>query len=182
MGIFRHLESLLKGFNWTSPSWDLFIFAAWIGVAVFYAFAAGRGRVLAVLISIYIAKLLASEVPLLTELAHKFAKGNLAEYGSLLVFVILFLGLFFFLSKYAFRTSVDGRHIGSLVFTTIFALLQMGLLINLILGFLPVSTKESFSPLIQFAFIQSSAHFFWLLAPIAFLVVLGRFVSDRTEI
>jgi MFS family permease len=182
MEVVRHLQELVKTFNWHSPSWDLFIFAAWIAVSVIYSFAAGRGRVMAVLISIYIAKLLTSEIPWLSAELGKHVKGNLLSFEQLIVFGIIFLILFFFLSKYAFRSSVYGRHLGAIIFTTTFALLQMGLLINLILGFLPSKMQESFSPLVQFVFVNPTAHFVWLLAPIVFLVVLGRLVTDRAEI
>jgi hypothetical protein len=42
MEVVRHLQELVKTFNWHSPSWDLFIFAAWIAVSVIYSFAAGQ--------------------------------------------------------------------------------------------------------------------------------------------
>jgi hypothetical protein len=135
-----------------------------------------------VLISIYISKLLTSEIPWLSSELGKHVKGNFLSFEQLIVFGVIFLILFFFLSKYAFRSSVDGRHLGAIIFTTTFALLQMGLLINLVLGFLPSKMQESFSPLVQFVFVNPTAHFVWLLAPIAFLVVLGRLVTDRAEI
>ncbi len=174
-------NSLAQSFNWHSPSWDLFIFLFWAIAAVFYAFAAGRGRIISLLMSLYITKLLVLQAPWLTNAINQKLPSNLSAWQQLVSFLIIFVVLFILLSRYAFRTSADSRHFVSIPFNLIFSILQIGLLINTVLGFLAVS-GQSFSPLINLVFIQNPASFIWLVAPLVFLIVLGRSVADPTEV
>jgi hypothetical protein len=175
------IPQLFHYFNWHSPSWDLFIFAAWILGSVIYAFTAGRGRIINILMSIYIAKLLVYEAPFLSHAITQNLPSPLLALQQLATFVIVFLVMFMFLGRYAFRTSADGRQLAGILFGLIFSVLQIGLLINTILGFLPITTQENFQPLIQLLFIRNPASFAWLVAPLVFLIVLGKFVADPNE-
>lgn len=174
-------NNLLHSFNWHSPSWDLFILLIWGVASVFYAFAAGRGRIISLLFSLYIAKLLVLEAPWLANAINNKLPSGFASLQQLVSFLIIFILLFVLLSRYAFRTSADGRHLGSIAFTLVFAVLQMGLLINTILTYLAVSGK-TFSPLITTIFLSNASGFIWLLAPLVFLIILGRSVADPTEV
>ncbi len=175
-------QHLIRSFNWHAPSWDLFILLFWVVASVLYAFAAGRGRLLSILVSVYMAKLLVIEAPFLKTLVN--AKLNIVTVSlqHLAAFAVLFLVLFFFLSKYGFRTAAEGRNGATLVFGIPFALLQIGLLINIILGFVPAHVQQSLHPLVQFLFVQHTVSFLWLVAPIVYLIVLGKFISQRSEV
>lgn len=174
-------NQLVQGFNWHAPSWDLFIFLFWALASVFYAFAAGRGRIIVLLMSLYITKLLVLQAPWLTNAINQKLPSNLSAWQQLVTFLLIFIILFMLLSRYAFRTSADSRHFSSIPYNVIFAVLQMGLLINTILGFLTISGK-TFSSLITLIFIGTTQNFIWLLAPLAFLIILGRAVADPTEV
>lgn len=172
---------LVKAFNWHSPSWDLFIFLFWAVASVFYAFAAGRGRIINILISVYMAKLLTLEAPFLTDAIKARLPASVFAVQQLVVFAILFALLFIFLGRYAFKTSADHRKMASIVFGLLFALLQIGLLINTVLTLLPSGIQNSLSSLIQTLFIQNPATFVWLLAPLVYLIILGRHISHHDE-
>ncbi len=174
-------SNLINGFNWHTPSWDLFIFLFWAVASVFYAFAAGRGRSISMLFSLYIAKLLVLQAPWLTNAINQKLPSNLASLQQLISFLVIFVVIFILLGRYAFRTSADGRHFGSIAFTLIFSFLQIGLLINTILSYLAVSGK-SFSDLVTFIFLSNASGFIWLIAPLIFLIILGRSVADPSEI
>ena len=180
---YNQITGQIHTFNWHNPSWDLFIILAWIVVAVIYAFTSGRGRIINILVSIYIAKLLTIEAPFLTNAISGRLPSTLASLQQMIVFVILFIVLFVFLGRYAFRTSVDKRNmVGSLVLSLIFALMQIGLLINIILTLLPVNVQNSFSPLIQTIFIRGQASFVWLIMPLIYLIIVGKHIADTNEI
>lgn len=182
MEILLELKNLITTFNWHTPSWDLFIILFWIVASVLYAFAAGRGRILTVLVSIYMSQLLVIKAPFVSSvLSSKLSIGE-PSLQQLLVFGIFFMLLFVFLSRYAFKSSVDGRQLSSLGFSLIFSILQVGLLVNIVLSYLPIYIQENFSPLIQFLFLHEYAGFIWLALPVIFLVILGKFISDRSEI
>ncbi len=173
---------LIHNFNWRQPSWDLFILLGWVLASVLYAFTAGRGRIINILMSLYISKLLVIEAPFLTDTITKNLPSSLNALQQLAAFVLIFLVVFMMLGRYAFRTSADGRQALAMVFGLVFAFLQIGLLINTILTYLPAGTVQNFSPLIQTLFIKDPASFVWLLAPLVFLVILGQRVADPSEI
>ncbi len=176
------INTMVHTFNWHSPSWDLFILLFWAVASIIYAFTAGRGRIINILMSIYIAKLLVIEMPFLTAEVTKHLSSSLVSIQQLITFVLLFLLLFLFLGRFAFRTSADGRQVGAVIFGIFFSVLQIGLLINTILFYLPAATLHSFTPLIQILFIKDPASFIWLIAPLAYLVVLGKHVADPNEL
>lgn len=181
MGILSEIQVLIHTFNWHSPSWDLFILLFWLVASVLYAFSAGRGRILTVLVSIYMSQLLVLQAPFLSStLSTKLNVGD-PSLQKLIVFVVLFLVLFVFLGRFAFKSSVDGRQISSLGFSLIFSVLQIGLLINIVLFYLPPHIQSNLSPLIQFIFLHPYSAFVWLALPVVYLIVLGKFVSERAE-
>lgn len=181
MSYFSNIQFLIHTFNWHSPSWDLFILLFWLVASVLYGFAAGRGRILTILVSTYMAQLLVLKAPFLSQAFSgkiNIASGSLQQLAA---FAVLFLVFFVFLGRYAFKTSADGRQLSSLAFSLIFALLQVGLVIDIVIGYLPEQVQNTFSPLIQFIFLNPYSGFVWLALPVVFLILLGRFVSERTE-
>lgn len=172
--------SLIQTFNWHTPSWDLFIILFWAVASIFYAFSSGRGRVISMLMSLYVAKLIVSEAPWITQAVNQKLTGNLVGLQQLVSFVLIFIVLFIFLARFAFKTSVDGKSFISIPFVFVFAVLQVGLLINTILTYLSQAGNE-FSPLVTTLFLANGASFIWLVLPLAFLIVLGNFISDRGE-
>ena len=182
ISILNYLEHLIKSFNWHTPTWDLFIMLFWLVAGVVYAFAAGRGRLLTILMSVYIAKLLVVEAPFLTTELSKHTNIPVVSLQQMATFGVIFLVLFFFLGRYGFKSAMDGRHLSSLPFSIIFGILQIGLLISVVIGFLPSSVVGSFDPLIRFVFVENWAPFFWLVTPLVFLIGAGKFVTDRSEV
>jgi hypothetical protein len=174
-------NQIMQNFNWHNPSWDLFILLFWAVASVFYGFSAGRGRIISLLMSLYIAKLFVLQAPWLTNTLNQTLPSTLTSLQQLVSFLIIFIILFVLLSRYAFRTSADGRHFTAIPFAIVFAFLQVGLLINTILGYLVISGK-TFSDLITLIFLSPGANIFWLVAPLVFLIILGRSISDRGEI
>ncbi|HMQ02122.1 MAG TPA: hypothetical protein PKD79_03590 [Candidatus Doudnabacteria bacterium] len=182
MEFFGTIIELFKTFNWHTPSWDLFILLFWLVASVIYAFSAGSGRILTILVSTYMAQLLVIEMPFLTEAVSQRVEITTGTLQQLVAFAVLFIILFIFLSKYAFRTSIDGRKFSSIGFGLIFSILQIGLLINIVIGYLPLEVINDFSPLIMLMFAHQNSNFIWLILPILFLIILGRFISDNSDL
>ncbi len=171
-------NSLLQTVNFHNPSWDAFIFFFWIIVSIIYSFSAGKGRIISILVAVYMSELLVIQAPFLSSaLGDKF---GLAVYlARLITFLVLFAFFFLVLSRFVFRTSVENRGFTSWIFSLVFAFLQVGFLISVILSFLPPEVKTNFAPLVRFVFINDTAVFVWLLLPIAYLILIGRHVSDH---
>ena len=181
MSYFAELQILVRTFDWYSPSWDLFILLFWLVASVIYAFSAGRGRILTILVSVYMSQLLVKEMPFLANAVSSNLNVATGTLQQLIAFVVLFIVLFIFLGRYAFKSSADGRQFSALGFGLVFSVLQIGLLINIIANYLPEHVQYSFSPLVQFVFLHPNASFVWLLLPVVFLIVLGRYISERNE-
>lgn len=182
MHFVQQIQQLVQAFNWHSPSWDLFIILFWIVASVIYAFAAGRGRILTILMSVYMARLIVLEAPFLSEQVAKKLPSATLSIQQLATFAILFVVLFIFLGRFAFKTSADSRRMSSIPFGIVFAFLQVGLLINIVIQYLPESFRDNMAPLLQFLFVSNPANFVWLVLPVVFLILLGRFISDRSEL
>lgn len=176
---FADVQTLIRTFNWHAPSWDLFILLFWVVASVLFAFSAGRGRMLTILISTYMAQLLVIQAPFFTDAVSQRLDIGMAILAQLAAFVILFLIFFIFLNRYAFRSSIEGRQLMAMPFVLVFTLLQVGLLINIVISYLPDHVQNSFSPLIQLLFLHPNSGFVWLVLPVVFLIVTGRFLSDR---
>lgn len=176
-----HFQLLVRTFNWHAPSWDLFIFGFWLVASVLFAFSAGRGRMLTILISTYMAQLLVIQAPFFTNLVSTRLDIGMATLAQLATFVILFLIFFIFLNRYAFQTAVEGRQITALPLVLVFSALQVGLLIQIILNYLPAHIQENFTPLVQLVFLHPNSGFVWLLLPVIFLIVVGRFLGHQAE-
>ena len=173
------MQDLTQGINFAHPSWDAFIFFFWIIAALIYSFSAGRGRIIAILIAVYMAELLVIQAPFLS-VALQEQSGVATYLSRLITFLVLFAFLFLVLSRFVFRTAVESsRSLFSWIFSFIFAVLQVGFLISVILSFLPEETKAGFAPLVKLLFISQTAVFVWLLLPISFLVVVGHKVSEH---
>jgi hypothetical protein len=170
--------SILHTVNFHNPSWDAFIFFVWLIASLLYSFSAGRGRIISILIAVYMAELLVIQAPFLSN-AVESQLGGAVYLGRLITFLVLFAFLFMVLSHFVFRTSVENRGFSSWFFSLIFAILQIGFLISVILSFLPLEIKNNFAPLVKFVFISPTASFAWLVLPIVFIVMLGRHLSDH---
>jgi len=111
-------------------------------------FASGRGRIINILLSVYVAKLIVLEMPFWA-LPRANWGYHPSRHCSSWRLCNSFFGAVLFLGRFALKTSADSRHLVSMIFGLIFAFLQIGLLINIILSYLPAGTQQSFSPLIQ---------------------------------
>jgi hypothetical protein len=181
MEIYSQIQELIGTFNWHSPSWDLFILLFWLVASVLFAFAAGRGRMLSILVSTYMAQLFVIQAPFFSDAVSQRFNIGMTTLAQLAAFVVLFLIFFIFLGRYAFRSTLDGRQILALPFTLVFTVLQVGLLIHIVITYLPLHVQNDLSPLIQYVFLHPNAAFIWLLLPVVFLIIAGRFFSDKLD-
>lgn len=155
--------SLLQ-INWSVPSWDVFIYLFFIVGVVLYGIALGRERVLAVLISIYVGLAISSNLPLLNEkTAAKFGLSSVFTF-KLLVFAVILVLTFYAFSRVGVLDSLSASSKISHIF--IFSLCQVGLLVSVILSFLPRAVIETFLPITRYLFTTDLARSLWILAPL----------------
>lgn len=173
------IEGFLGGINWSIPSWDLFIGLFFIIAVVLYGLALGRDRILVILLSIYIALAITSNLPFITErTAEKFGFGTVFVL-KIVVFSAAVVFLFFLFSKIGFFSSFTQT--ASIFHVGMFSVLHVGLLISIILSFLPETAIETLASFTRTLFISDLAKFLWILAPIVAMFLVKK-SSGETEI
>lgn len=166
----------LSGFNFTTPSWDLFILIFFIVAVFIYGFSLGRNRIVVILIAIYMALAVVNTAPFIDKWVNKAMTingvGQVFAY-KLGLFLITFALLFFLFSRsrLLFSVSADQRHSGWWQIP-IFSILHIGLLLSIALSFLPPESLLQLAPFTREVFGSDVGRFIWITAPIAAIIIL----------
>lgn len=153
----------LQNINWAQPTWDLFIVLFFLVGVFLYGLSLGRERGFAILVSIYMSLAVVKMVPV----AWMQNKPDLWIY-QLVTFGVLFLILFFLLSRSALIPSGTS---GSWLMVMLFSFLHVGLLVSIVLAFLPAGSIEHLQPTLKQIFVNETARFIWLIAPLVVLAL-----------
>jgi hypothetical protein len=132
-----------------------------------------RGKLIPMLVGTYMAWVLVQYAPFLSlALAQRFGFQEIYTF-KLLVFSILFVLIFWVLSRVIFQSPVGSETFG--IIPSIFlALSQSGFLTAVIVSFLPHQVTRHFAVVTNQLFAGANALFYWALAPVALLLILGR--------
>jgi len=159
--------------NWADPSWDLFIVLLFIVSAFIYGLSLGRDRILVILTSMYMALAIVNTAPYLDQFSFKVVLGS----GSMLkvtVFVGVFVLLFFVMSRSAIINTFNCDYYGKWWHAIIFSFFHTGLMISIVLQYLPKEIVSFVSAPMQSYFLSDPARFFWFIVPIVSMVLLGK--------
>ncbi len=161
-GIFQAITSL----DFSNPSWDLFILVFFVVASLLYGFSLGRDRIVVVMISIYMALAVIQNAPFLKQFTARVEVGE-----SFALRVTVFIGVFlllFFLLSHSGLSRIFGANSGRGTWwqTMLFSFLHVGLLLSVVLTFLPIEAQEGLAPLTRMIFVSDMAKFIWILAPI----------------
>lgn len=160
--------------NLSHPSWDLFIGALFIIVALIYAITFGRNRAIIALVSIYMGLGAVIMFPLAKfKLADIFLEGF---YLNLLVFSFFTIMAFLLLSN-SFLSRIFGYarvKEGKWWQIFLYSFLHIGLLVMIILSFLSEKAVVQLAPITTFLFTTSWSKFIWIVLPIAALFFIRK--------
>lgn len=151
------------------PTWDLVVLFALVAGGLLYGITAGRRKIVSTLMLTYVASALFSAIP-----AEVFANMPWVKekFVALLgMFLALFLLLAWLLGARRARGFASD---GSWWQIFLLSFLQMGLLIHIILGFLPFDRIQALAPLTRNVFANPNTHFWWLAAPVVVLILIRR--------
>ncbi len=165
---FKILQSTAEQI-WSHPTWDLILIFALLAGGFFYGLMAGKRRIAATIIYTYVALAVSSALPI----GRWFAPSTELDIfwiraGS---FAALFLILAFFLGS---RRSKGLAPAGTWWQIFLLSFLQVGLLIHLVLGFLPQEKIKLLASLTKTVFANPDFHIWWLIIPLALLIILRR--------
>lgn len=161
------------------PTWDIAVVFALIACGFFYGISAGKRRIAGGIVYTYvaftIASAAASSAPFKTKLlsAETWFEAGL---DSFLLRSGVFLGIFLLLAfTLGSRRSRGVAPASGWWQIFLLSFLQVGLLIHIILSFLPQDKIKLLAPVTQSIFVNPSLHIWWLVVPIAVLILMRRF-------
>lgn len=171
---FSHITTTAQSL-WSHPSWDVVLVMALLAIGFFYGISTGKRKAVTAIIYTYVAFAIFSAVPFdRLNAVIKLKDGFFLKIG---VFALLFVFLIFVFGRT--RTRGFARpsawwQIFLLSFT------QVGLMIHIVLGFLPHEQIITLAPLTKNVFANPALHVWWFLGPLALLMFLKR-VSSLEE-
>jgi len=145
-----------------------------LAVALVYGLSMGRNRLVVLMLGVYFSFLLTRAIPWrqLTFLGLKDAPDSTVQ---IFIFIALVLGFYFAIPRSALRYAMKlgGKGKGSWWRVLILSVLQIGLILAMVIVFLPAKVSVGLSPLAQTIFVGPLAYFFWIAAPILAIMFLG---------
>lgn len=159
-----------------SGSWDWLSALVFLAVALAYGLFMGRNRLVVVTLGVYFSFLLTRAIPW-TELAWLGFKTAPDSTVQIFIFLALVLGFYFVIPHSALRYAMKlgGKGGGTWWQILIMSILQIGLILAMVIAFLPAKVTAGLSPLAQLVFVGPAAYFIWLLLPIlAIMFLRGR--------
>jgi hypothetical protein len=164
----------LTNINWAEPNWDLFIILFFVVAAFLYGLSLGRDRVIVILVSIYMALAIVNTAPYLNSFTAEISFNN-ASIFKVTIFLGIFIILFFLLSRSALlKTIASSDSPGRWWQSILFSFFHVGLIISILMAYLPKDVVSHVSEGMRNLFISDPAKFFWLVAPIVVMVLIRK--------
>ncbi len=166
------ISDYTQAISWSHPTWDLFILVFLLIGTLLYGFSLGRDRIIMIMIALYMALVAVMRMPFIpTGVSLAFGQAFAVKVGA---FVGLFVILFFLLTRSALNHAIqtDGM-LGKWWHIILLSFLQVGMLISVIMSFLPEQWTAKLATLTQIIFVSAWGKFTWVVLPILGLLVVG---------
>ena len=157
---------------WSHPTWDVVLIFALLAIGFFYGISTGRKKAVTAIVYTYVTFAVFSAIPV-TQLARMIQLKDevFLKIGLLAILFVLFIFMFGRTRARGFARPSAWWQIFLLSFT------QVGLLIHILLGFLPREQIAILAPLTRNVFANPDLHVWWFLGPMALIMFLKRFGS-----
>ncbi|MBI2636576.1 MAG: hypothetical protein HYW81_00040 [Parcubacteria group bacterium] len=173
-GIITGVVANVTSFNFQSPTWDMFIILFFLVASFVYGLTLGRDRIIMILITVYITLAVVGVAPFMDELIPPDANPNNVFMYKIVLFLGVFVALFFLLSRSAIlRALARSDAPGEWWQIVVFSILHVGLLISITLSFIPEEYYGQLSQMTRDWFVGEGAVFFWVIAPVAAMTLVG---------
>jgi len=158
--------SFLNNFSW-SGSWDWVIILVFLGIAFVYGLSMGRNRLAVVILGTYFSFILTKNIPW-SELSFAGVKEAPSSTAQIFIFLAIILGFYFLIPHSVFSSALRLRGRGRSRWwqPTILGILQIGLILAIVISFLPAKIVSGLSPLAKTIFTGPLCEFIWLFLPI----------------
>lgn len=149
---------------------DIWLFFCLLVASFLYISILGRKRVLLFLTSIYVTLGVLAYTPFIGLISESSQSLNQTIFFILGFFVLFFLLVRGILGK----TFVQGGFISGRWSAFVLAFFQLGLLVSVVLSFLPNNVINIFSSAVQNIFLSSWGRFVWFVTPIFLMAAFAR--------
>ncbi|MBI4090127.1 MAG: hypothetical protein HY421_01875 [Candidatus Kerfeldbacteria bacterium] len=174
-------QNFVANVNWAQPSWDLFIVLFFIIAGFLYGLSLGRDRVIVILVAIYMALAVVNTAPYIGNFQADVGIANVFVF-RISTFVAVFIALFLLLARSALlRTIASADERGSWWQVMLFSFLHVGLLISIVLSFLPTTAVDKLAPLTRSIFVSEAGRFLWIIGPIVAMVMIKGNAADKKK-
>ncbi|MBI4426701.1 MAG: hypothetical protein HY567_03925 [Candidatus Kerfeldbacteria bacterium] len=172
-------QSFVANVNWAQPSWDLFIVLFFIIAGFLYGLSLGRDRVIVILVAIYMALAVVNTAPYIGNFQADVGVADVFVF-RISAFVAVFIALFLLLARSALlQTIASADEKGSWWQVMLFSFLHVGLLISIVLSFLPPTATDKLAPLTRSIFVSESGRFLWIIGPIVAMVLIKGGAANK---
>ncbi|MFH1956207.1 MAG: hypothetical protein ABIJ28_00975 [Patescibacteria group bacterium] len=155
----------------SNPSWDLIVLFVFIAVGFFYGISAGKSRMAALLISLYISGFIFENFSYLDKFFKTESLSVIFFYRVVAFLVLLFL-INFLISKVMRLSAGVGEKKWWQVLLISF--LSTGLLFSYLFHLFPAKDLFTFSPMVQNIFASDRIFFWWLTLPLVALFIIRK--------
>ena len=157
------------------PTWDLISLFALVAIGFFYGISVGKRMIISTIIYTYVALALMPLFPF-QPLSEALQVGNLF-FLKIGVFLGAYILLVFFLGRGGAQSYAVGNPWWQVF---LLSFLQAGLLINIVLGFLPADKIKMLAPVTRTFFANPDLKILWLAGPLVVLIII-RWIEYRHE-
>ena len=173
----QQFSEFSTGLSWSHPTWDLFIVVFLVVGTLLYGFSLGRSRIIMIMMALYMALVSIMYLPVIPKFTEGVQLGNgfVLKISS---FLALFAILFFMLTRSALNNTIgDDDSSARWWHIMLLAFMQVGMLLSVVMSFLPESWLNHVSTLTRITFVSPWGKFVWVIMPIIGLTLVG--ISNR---
>lgn len=174
-------QHYVASIDWSKPTWDLFIILFFVIAALLYGLSLGRDRVIVILVSVYMALAVVNTAPYIGNYTADIGVDQFFVF-RISAFVVVFVALFFLMSRSALLSTVaSSDSSGPWWQVLLFSFLHVGLLISIVLSFLPDTAAGNLAPLTQKLFTSEGGRFFWIVTPIVAMILIKGGAAEKKK-
>jgi hypothetical protein len=159
----------------SSGSWDWILLFVFLAVAFIYGLSMGRNRLAVLILGTYFSFIITKNIPW-SELVFAGVKEAPDPTVQIFIFLALILGFYFLIphSVLSSAARLRGRGRSSWWQALVLSVLQIGLILAVVISFLPPKIISGLSPLTKTIFSGALTQFLWLFLPILAVMFLRR--------
>ncbi len=170
---------ILNNFNHLFAG-DWILLLIFLGVALIYGFLMGSNRLALIILGTYFSFFIIKNIPW-KSLGFLGLEKAPSSNVQIFLFLALILGFYFLLPHSIFNVLAKSQRRRRTQWWQgwLLAILQIGLMLEVVINFLPVKILKTLNPLAQTIFVDPLAQFLWIFLPIlAMMFLKNRYSYD----